>query len=126
MKNKSKMYLLAVSAATLTSIVLTGCAALEKAAAEGGNRFIYLNTESQIEQTRNKNFDELYNTYKKERDDYKKDNPNVVIAEDTTLPYMAYLAAAASCANVYDLKKNCVVDYMCKIAKTKQGYGKNG
>ena len=115
MKNKSKMYLLAVSAATLTSTVLTGCAALEKAAAEGGNRFIYLNTESQIRQMRNNNFDELYNTYKKERDDYKKANPNAVIAEDTTLPYMAYLAAAASCA--YDreqyryLKKNYVDVY---------------
>ena len=59
MKNKSKMYLLAVSAATLTSTVLTGCAALEKAAAEGGNRFIYLDTESQL--VNNNNFDELYN-----------------------------------------------------------------
>ena len=96
------MYLLAVSAATLTSTVLTGCAALEKAAAEGGNRFNYLAAESQIEQMRNRNFDELYNTYKKERDDYKKANPNAVIAEDTILPYMAYLASAAGCAGFYE------------------------
>lgn len=97
-----KSLIFAGAASLAIAMFAAGCAELENAAKtalnatkEAQSRLAYQHLRERLRQD---NYEEAYKKYQSERAKYQKDNPGQIVADDATLPYMAYLDSAASLA----------------------------
>ena len=97
-----KSLIVAGAASLAIAMFAAGCAELENAAKtamnatkEAQSRLAYQHLRERLRQD---NYEEAYKKYQSERAKYQKDNPGQIVADDATLPYMAYLDSAASLA----------------------------
>lgn len=92
-----KSLIFAGATSLAVAIFATGCAELKNAAKEAQSRLAYQHLQESL--WYNMNYEEAYQKYQSEKEKYQKDNPGQIVADDATLPYMAYLNLAASNAN---------------------------
>lgn len=96
-----KSLIFAGAASLAVAMFAAGCAELENvakasqnAAKEVQSRLAYQHLQERLRM--GINYEEAYKKYQSERAKYQKDNPGQIVADDATLPYMAYLDSAAS------------------------------